>query len=158
MGIVHVGEIMLESAAYIASYTVKKMTQVTDPRLGGRHPEFSRMSRRPGIGYGAMKAFKEALIDRDTGEVRLREHDVPSVAKFNGGLWPIGRYLRRVLRVQALLRADTPRGVADIRGRQLQAELSVPGALVARDLAREQRAVKAEVRERIQRSKKGVGL
>lgn len=162
MGLVHVGAITMESAAYVASYTVKKMTQVTDPRLAGRHPEFARMSLRPGIGHGAMAAFSEALLDKSSGEIRLREHDVPSVARSAGRLWPLGRYLRRVLRVASLLSADAPRVANESRCAGLLAEVagypSVKEWLVAREKGREARAARAESLERIQRQKKGIGI
>lgn len=160
-GLVHVGRIMVESAAYVAAYTVKKMTQVTDPRLAGRHPEFSRMSRKPGIGAGAMAAFKEALIDKTTGEIRLREYDVPSVARSLGKLWPLGRYLRQRLRKEVFGTVDEPSGLAEVRGRKLQAEMLVDGTLAAlerQQQGRDSRARRAEGLERINRQKKGVGL
>lgn len=158
MGIVHVGEIMMESAAYVASYTLKKMTQVTDPRLAGRHPEFARMSLRPGIGALAIAQLKEALVDRNTGEIRLREFDVPAIAKSNGRLWPLGRYLRRLLRVAALGRAEEPGGVRELRNLVLQAGLLEPGAREAQERARVVSLRNAEGREKLNRSKKGIAL
>lgn len=162
MGLVHVGAITMESAAYVASYTVKKMTQVTDPRLAGRHPEFARMSLRPGIGHSAMRSFKEALIDKGTGELRLVREDVPVVARVLGRKWPIGRYLRRILR-RALLGVDAPSAAARaISGLELlfegQSYGSTKAYLEAKEKGREVRRNSAESRERIQRQKKGSGL
>lgn len=158
-GLVHVGEVTMESAAYIASYTVKKMTRVTDPRLGGRHPEFARMSLRPGIGHGAMRFFKEALVDKNTGEILLRDNDVPSVARVLGRLWPVGRYLRRVLRMASLLREGEGRAATEGRLSKLLAEVagypSTREWLEARDKGREIRATRAESVERLNRQKRG---
>jgi len=43
MGHVMVGDLSRASAAYIAQYCTKKLTSKDDPRLEGRHPEFTRM-------------------------------------------------------------------------------------------------------------------
>lgn len=162
LGLVHVGEVRMESAAYIAAYTVKKLTTVTDPRLGGRHPEFARMSLRPGIGHGAMKSFAEALLDKTTGEIRLRDFDVPAVARSNGKLWPLGRYLRRVVRV-ASLGVETASGPAnESRCAGLLAEAagfaSVKQWLDSREKGRDSRRFRAESMDRLNRQKKGIGL
>lgn len=55
MGHVHLMELNAETAQYLCGYVVKKMTSPDDPRLQGKHPEFTRMSLRPhGIGAGAV--------------------------------------------------------------------------------------------------------
>ena len=52
-GIIDVGEVEFASAAYVARYCMKKITDSTDKSIywsQGKMPEFVRMSRRPGIG------------------------------------------------------------------------------------------------------------
>lgn len=56
-GFVKVGDLNKSSARYIASYVTKGYDQVnkwSEEWLDGRLPEFSRMSRRPGIGMPTM--------------------------------------------------------------------------------------------------------
>lgn len=69
LGSVKVAQVMFESAAYVASYTLDKLFgDAADLVYGnGWHPEFARMSRRPGLGLGAcFDAFKaEQYLDTD---------------------------------------------------------------------------------------------
>lgn len=90
-GLVDLGSLTAESAAYISGYVTKKMTSKDDARLNGRHPEFARMSLRPGIGFNAMTEVAAAIVS-------LNLNDVPSSLRHGTRLMPLGRYLRRKLR------------------------------------------------------------
>lgn len=94
-GHVQLGTLELQSAAYIAGYVTKKMTGADDPRLNGRHPEFARMSLRPGIGGDAMWDMASTLMafGLDTSQP-----DVPAGLRHGSKIMPLGRYLRRRLR------------------------------------------------------------
>lgn len=97
-GHVHVGDLTLQSAQYVAGYVTKKMTNVDDPRLAGRHPEFARMSLRPGIGALAMPDVAGALSDVHGARLLSEAGDVPLALRHGGRSLPLGRYLRRKLR------------------------------------------------------------
>lgn len=98
MGDIHVGELTLASARYIASYVTKKMMKPDDERLNGRHPEFSRKSLCPGLGAYAMPFIINSL-QTTAGKRYLHElGDVPYALKFGDGWLPLGRYLRSRLR------------------------------------------------------------
>lgn len=86
------------TAQYTAGYTVKKLTKKDDPRLGGRHPEFARMSLRPGIGAGAMRLLSQELHSSFGLDDIARTGDVPTHLKMGKKTLPIGRYLRQKLR------------------------------------------------------------
>lgn len=86
-----VGDFNENSAQYVAGYVVKKMTAKDDWRLDGRHPEFVRMSRRPGLGASAMKTIAQALKDQ-------RLNDAPNHLRMGRSRLSLGRYLRAVLR------------------------------------------------------------
>lgn len=84
------------SARYIARYVIKKMTRHDDPRLQpNQHPEFARMSLRPGVGNGVVEAVATVLLRY---KLLTAEGDVPVTLAHGGIEWPLGRYLRRKIR------------------------------------------------------------
>lgn len=91
-----VGDLSAKSAGYICGYVTKKMTKRSDPRLKGRYPEFARMSLKPGIGAHAMEdvAGVSELFHSRTGDL------VPHELGVGRKRWPLGRYLRSILRQQ----------------------------------------------------------
>lgn len=96
-GHVYVGDITPESCGYIASYVVKKLNadRYSEHLLAGRHPEFTRQSRRPGIGHSSMREValtlqRHGLVDQLV--------DVPMSLQHGTRKLPLGKYLRRVLR------------------------------------------------------------
>lgn len=105
MGLVYLGTLDPASCNYIAGYVLKKMTTKDDIRLLGRHPEFSRQSNRPGIAADAMHDVASVLLDFNLAE---REGDVPSALRHGKRLLPLGRYLRRKLRLYVTGSEDAP--------------------------------------------------
>lgn len=116
LGLVQVGTLEGSSASYVAGYTTKKMTSKSDARLDGRHPEFARMSLRPGIGGDAMHEVASVLMQYALDE---SESDVPISLRHGSKLLPLGRYLRRRLREMVGKEKNVPQNVLDA----LQAEL-----------------------------------
>lgn len=91
-GGVDLGQLEPESAAYISGYVTKKMTSHNDERLDGRHPEFARMSNRPGIGADFMHEVASTLL-----QYNLENEDVPFALAHGKRVLPLGRYLRTKL-------------------------------------------------------------
>lgn len=92
MGMVKVGDLNAHSARYISGYIVKgmnKKNEFTKDFLKGRRPEFQRMSRRPGIGYEAMKLISE----------KCKKNGVTNVSEVMIGRRRVklGRYLQSVI-------------------------------------------------------------
>lgn len=96
IGDVDLGILEAHSAQYVAGYVTKKMTGKTDDRLKGRYPEFARMSLRPGIGHGVLQHVAAVLVAHGYTEDMV---DVPTVLRHGKKMMPLGRYLRRKLRV-----------------------------------------------------------
>lgn len=91
-GFVGFGDLNTATASYVAGYCTKKMTSFNDPRLGDKHPEFTRMSNRPGIGVKALDVLLQHMdADRMSG-------DVPRVLRHGDKFYPLGRLLREKLR------------------------------------------------------------
>lgn len=115
-GQVYVGELSINSAQYVAGYVTKKLTAKDDPRLLGRHPEFGRMSLKPGIGADFMHEVASAILTHGALD---EMDDVPSALQHGGRKLPLGRHLRRSLRKLVGRDEKTP----DIEIAKLQEEL-----------------------------------
>lgn len=97
-GISYVGEVTKDSAQYVAQYVTKKFGKSGDI-VKGRHPEFNRMSNRPGIGADAIDKLFVSTRNEWHQMKFLLEGDVPTVINWSGQKWPLGRYLVDLLRV-----------------------------------------------------------
>lgn len=97
-GFVHTAEFNETTAQYVCGYVTKKMTSKDDSRLNGRHPEFARMSNRPGIGALSMATVSDHLHSVFGLDQVAAEGDVPRALKLGRRSIPLGRYLRSVLR------------------------------------------------------------
>lgn len=97
-GHVQVGELTPQGAAYVTGYVSKKMTGWDDVRLEGRRPEFARMSLRPGLGKLQAVRFGEQLMTDGPSRALCDLRDVPSEIRVNQKKYPLGRYLRCVIR------------------------------------------------------------
>lgn len=87
-----------KTAQYVAGYCTKKLTKPGSEGLNGRHPEFARMSRKPGLGARLVPNLAEALNTSAGSYFVTETGDVPLVLQHGPSKFPIGRYLRRKLR------------------------------------------------------------
>ena len=87
------GSLSVDSAQYIAGYIEKKLTsdktEYQANILKGRFPEFSRMSRRPGIASFAVDRISDVLKKR----LLIEKDDVPLALVHGSKVLPLGRYL-----------------------------------------------------------------
>lgn len=92
MGFISLKPYKTNDAAYVAGYVLKK--SLGDHQPNGVHPEFTRMSRRPGLGLGYSM---ENLVDSSR---RISEitGDIPRVIRTEGHILPLDRTVQRKLR------------------------------------------------------------
>lgn len=106
LGNVFIGSLERESAQYVAGYVLKKLMGNDDEnRLNGRHPEFARMSLRPGIGLSFMDDVADTLLASNLEKIIP---DVPTSLRCYGQNLPLGRYLRTALRERIGRDKQTP--------------------------------------------------
>lgn len=117
-GHTYIGQLSPASAGYIAGYVTKKLTKPDDPRLNGRHPEFTRMSLRPGIGADFMDETASAILKHNLDASMV---DVPVALRHGRTLLPLGRYLRKRLRTRIGRDEKTPPEVLALQEAKLQA-------------------------------------
>ncbi len=90
LGFSEIGSVTFESAAYCARYIVDKFkhkdAELVKAHYGGREPEYSTMSRRPGIGREWFEKFRCEVYANDSVIVRGREVRPP---KYYDGLYVI---------------------------------------------------------------------
>lgn len=99
-GHILLGDFNAQSAGYVCGYVVKKMTKTdhyTEKFLRGRHPEFSRMSRCPGIAVPALDSILDVLTS-PSGIDLMASGDVPYCLRHGSKILPLGRFLRSKLR------------------------------------------------------------
>lgn len=66
-----VGDVTFQSAAYVARYIMKKITgEEAAEHYAGREPEYTTMSRRPGIGRGWLEKYRDDVYPQDFVVVR----------------------------------------------------------------------------------------
>lgn len=106
---VQVGELLVDGAGYVAGYVTKKLTHKKDPRLAGMPLEFTRMSRRPGIGYPAVQGIADWLRSSAGQNYLSREGDVPKSIRFQNRVFPLGRYIVEKIRLVAGVDIRDPR-------------------------------------------------
>jgi hypothetical protein len=125
-GFVSVRPFSQEHAAYVAAYTVKKLTRADDPRLApGQIPEFAQMSRRPAVGQRGLFGFSSWLQTRQGVMELARRLDVPSSVRLNGRVFPLGRTMVGHLRAACDIPSDLPARTLE-REARFQAERSCP--------------------------------
>lgn len=126
----------VEHAAYIAAYTVKKLTSSSDSRLPpGCIPEFALMSRRPGVGVPGLVPFERWLTSAGGCSFLSRVRDVPSSVRIAGRIAPVGRLLRDRLRASCDIPSDDPLRTMAREGR-FRAERSLPEFVALREKRR----------------------
>lgn len=133
------------AAEYAAGYCLKKLDKADDPRYltDGRHSEFTRMSRKPGLGYYFAKEIAKQQTSLAGSQFFTSTGDVFKEWRLEGRKWPIGYYLRSILREESGYPRPTPPYMKErIRLAKLM-EYATPEQLEERERHRKESAFKA---------------
>lgn len=128
-GNVYCGDLTFNSAQYIARYVTKKLTDKEDLRLWGKYPEFSRMSRKPGIGAHSVQSVARTFLQCCSEGLVKDLADVPGVLRHGKKLMPLGRYLKGKFRENLGLPKETPVAVLQKYGKEMRELLQAYVAL-----------------------------
>lgn len=126
-GLVDLANLEPASASYVAGYVTKKLTKKDDPLLEGRHPEFARMSNRPGIGAGMMDEIASGIM-----ELELEYDDAPGAVGIGKRKFPLGRYLHQNLRKKLGRDPKTPETVLAEIEKKMQPLREIADAIAPR--------------------------
>lgn len=85
-GMIKIGTTTSDSVQYCAQYCVKKLTSEKDKRLLGRPPEFTTMSRNPGLGFFFIPDLIGSVLKNKIKELKH--------VRFGSKIYPITRYIR----------------------------------------------------------------
>lgn len=156
-------------AWYLVGYICKRMTKFDSYK--DKHPEFARMSLRPGIGAVAIADIAESLNSKAGAQFVAENLDVPGVVVISGKKLPLGRYLMRKLRdelgyvTERRVVPDDEKGFKVVefnrlngnlvrKAKDLMLELMEDGGRVKREGRRQQSVWNAEARWRLTHSKR----
>lgn len=118
----HIGNVEQASINYCIEYSLKseKSDQLIDLR---RIPEYSVMSRNPGIGAYALSEFRQAIMKSQplpTGELLI-----PDTFKLLGKEYPVPRFIRNMLEDEGFVSSSSA-------ARRYWKDIEVVSALLAR--------------------------
>lgn len=151
-GFFHLGDLTRDSAQYLCGYVTKKLNKKDDVLLQGRHPEFARMSLRPGIGALAIRTLKGALAPNGDLTTLVERGDVPETMRTGGKVYPLGRYLRGKLRESIGWEPTQPERIKKAFADAYVAR--TPEEVRLNEVKRDTQYTRAHARQKIDRSKK----
>lgn len=115
MGKIQLGTLEQSSASYIGGYVSKKYSVAQE--TNGRHPQFTRMSLKPALGVNLMHEVASTLMQHNLEKELI---DVPIALQHGTHQWPLGRFLRRKLRIFIGRSPNAPDAVLTLQKEELQ--------------------------------------
>lgn len=114
LGNIYQGQLSDQSIAYVCGYVVKKWTNPDHYKLQGRPPEFTRMSRNPGLGSAGILAIAAGIQ-----QWKDKIPDVPSAFRAGTRSFPLDRFSKN--RLRQLL--ELPEGAPQWKREEVKAQL-----------------------------------
>lgn len=158
-GFVFVGSVTPQSIEYCVDYTMKKLVGKMADLYEGRHPEFSRQSMRPGIGYNKTDDVAEGIRNMEKRGQFL--DDVPIGLKVGKKFMPLNPLFRRKIRL-ALGREPTAPKEAQLKASEKLLDLRMVSRVSETSLAKltaqstSQKALNLSTRLEIRKTRKKI--
>lgn len=152
-GFVDISGVGLESAAYVAGYTLKGAHNRRGIEWHGKklNPEFVRRSLKPGLGATSADLIGNFYTTLPGSRALATAQDVSGVVRQGLKLWPIGRYLKGRARNSAGLDSDSiwrARQLMDAELLKTLSQSSLNDLIKFRSGVSEQSGFRAEARYR----------
>ena len=124
-GRVHVAECNRHTIQYVAGYVTKKFVKKEDDRV----QEFATMSRKPGLGFGAVNRL--VLLIRDNKYAHLFKGDkgIPDGLRHGPTVMPFDRYIKDKLRQALDVDPDVTEYLSELTAKYLKAQRVDPESL-----------------------------
>ena len=117
-GIVHVGECNTHTIQYVAGYVTKKFVRKDDDI---RIKEFSTMSRKPGLGFGALEKLITLIKDERYAHLFEGSKAIPDGLRHGSSFMPFDRYIKDKLHLALEVDADSLDFIQEMHRKYLQA-------------------------------------
>ncbi|QXP08492.1 MAG: replication initiator protein [Arizlama microvirus] len=123
-----IGSVTFESAAYVARYIMKKITgEKAEEYYGGRLPEYTTMSRRPGLGKDWFKQFKSDVYPHD--RVIMRGNIQCRPPKYYDALYDLDNH--EIMSILKGKRERRAKNNPNMKGERLLVKMKVKQAAIA---------------------------
>lgn len=117
-GRVHVAECNRHTIQYVAGYVTKKFIKKEDDRV----QEFATMSRKPGLGFGAVERLVLLIKDDRYAHLFSGDKGIPDGLRHGSAFMPFDRYIKDKLRLALDIDPDVTEYLSELTAKYLAAQ------------------------------------
>lgn len=124
-GRVHVAECNRHTIQYVAGYVTKKFVKKGDDLV----QEFSIMSRKPGLGFGAVERLVTLIRDKKYAHLFEGNNAIPDGLRHGSAFMPFDRYIKGKLQFALEIDADATEYIQELTAKYLSAQRLNPDSI-----------------------------